>query len=54
MGSNTDRMPQLDEADFVETIVLTESDVMKTREMRALLDPNASDADDGDGQGQTE
>lgn len=47
MGSDTDRLPALDEADFAETIVLTESDVMATREVRLLLDPNAT-ADDED------
>lgn len=49
MGSDTDSVPQLDPNDFAETIVLTDSDVMKTREMRQLLDPDASDADDEDG-----
>lgn len=46
MGSDTDELPQLDEADFAKTIVLTDSDVMATREMRRLLDPNAGDTDD--------
>lgn len=46
MGSDTDQFPQLDEADFADTIVLTDSDVMATREMRKLLDPNAGDTDD--------
>ncbi len=41
MGSDTDRLPALDENDFVDTIVLTDSDVMATREVRQLLDPNA-------------
>jgi hypothetical protein len=42
MGSDTDRLPALDEADFADTIVLTESDVMATREVKQLLDPNAA------------
>lgn len=46
MGSDTDELPELDEADFAKTIVLTDSDVMATREMRRLLDPNAADTDD--------
>ena len=49
MGSDTDSLPALDEADFADTIVLTESDVMATREMRQLLDPNAA-VDDEDEQ----
>ena len=48
MGSDTDRLPALDEADFAETIVLTESDVMATREVRQLLDPNAAVDDEDD------
>lgn len=52
MGSDTDSLPALDEADFADTIVLTESDVMATREVRQLLDPNAAvDDEDGDEQG---
>jgi hypothetical protein len=43
MGSDTDRLPALDEADFADTIVLTDSDVMATREVRLLLDPDAVD-----------
>jgi hypothetical protein len=46
MGSDTDELPQLDEADFADTIVLTDSDVMATREMRQLLDPNAGESGD--------
>lgn len=43
MESDTDRLPQLDEdsAEFVETIVLEDSDVMETRELRQLLDTDA-------------
>ena len=50
MGSDTDELLQLDEADFADTIVLTDSDVMATREMRQLLDPNAGESGD---QGET-
>lgn len=51
MGSDTDRMPALDvNADeFADTIVLTDSNVMATRELRVLLDPNAGDDDDDEG-----
>lgn len=52
MGSDTDELPQLDEADFAKTIVLTDSDVMATREMRRLLDPNAGDTDDTGDEGE--
>ena len=48
MGSDTDSLPALDAADFADTIVLTESDVMATREMRQLLDPNATVDDQGE------
>ena len=48
MGSDTDRLPALDEADFADTIVLTESDVMATREVRQLLNPNAAVDDEDD------
>lgn len=54
MGSDTDRLPQLDEdpAEFIETIVLEDSDIMATREMRALINPDlqdsASEAEDED------
>lgn len=43
MGSDTDRLPQLDEdsGEFVETIVLEGSDIMTTREFRKLVDPDA-------------
>ncbi|HEX7061295.1 MAG TPA: hypothetical protein VF200_04945 [Woeseiaceae bacterium] len=47
MESDTDCLPQLDPADFVETIVLEDSDIMATREMRLLLDPNAGAPEDG-------
>lgn len=45
MESETDRLPQLDEdsAEFVDTIVLEDSDVMETKELRLLLDPDADD-----------
>lgn len=51
MGSDTDRLPALDEDELADTIVLTESDVMATREVRLLLDPNAEmdEADEEDG-----
>lgn len=48
MGSDTNRLPALDEDsdEFADTIVLTDSDVMKTRELRQLIDPDAEDAPD--------
>lgn len=48
MGSDTNRLPALDEDDFADTIVLTDSNVMETREVRQLLDPDAEDGDDGE------
>lgn len=45
MPSDTDRLPQLDEEDFIETIVLEDQDVMETREMRQLLVPDAGPSD---------
>jgi hypothetical protein len=48
MQSDTDRLPQLDEEDFIETIVLDDEDVMETREMRQLLVPEAELPDAGD------
>lgn len=49
MKDDTDSLPRIDEsADFAETIVLTDSAIMKTREMRKLLCPDASDTDDQD------
>ncbi|HLT92072.1 MAG TPA: hypothetical protein VKZ85_14155 [Woeseiaceae bacterium] len=48
MQSDTDRLPQLDEDEFIETIVLDEDDVMATREMRILLDPDGAPPDDAD------
>lgn len=46
MQSDTDCLPQLDEEDFIDTIVLDEDDVMATREMRQLLDPGAAASED--------
>lgn len=50
MESDTDCLPQLEEdpADFVETIVLEDSDIMATREMRLLLDPTLELSEDSD------
>lgn len=49
MEDHTDSLPRIDEsADFAETIVLTDSAIMETREMRQLLYPDASDTDDKD------
>lgn len=50
MERDTDCLPQLEEdpADFVDTIVLEDSDIMATREMRQLLDPNAGLPEDGE------
>ncbi len=52
MGSDTDQLPQLDEDELADTIVLTDTDVMATREMRQLLDPNAGHFGDTDGAGE--
>ncbi|HEX2140468.1 MAG TPA: hypothetical protein VHG33_12235 [Woeseiaceae bacterium] len=48
MGSDKDRLPALDENpdQFGDTIVLTDSNVMATREVRQLLYPGAIDEDD--------
>jgi hypothetical protein len=52
MGNDTDRLPLIDEdsAEFADTIVLEDSDIMETREFRQLVDPDAepSDAEDKD------
>ncbi len=50
MESDTDCLPQLEEdpADFVDTIVLEDSDIMATREMRQLLDLYPEAPEDGD------
>lgn len=50
MGSDTDRLPQLDDdsLEFVDTIVLEESDIMETQELRALIDPDAATSADED------
>lgn len=50
MESDTDCLPQLEEdpAEFVDTIVLEDSDIMATREMRQLLDPDAEPPQEGD------
>jgi hypothetical protein len=52
MENDTDRLPQIDEdsAEFADTIVLEDADIMETREFRQLVDPDAepSDAEDQD------
>lgn len=54
MADDTDRLPELSEDfdEFAETIVLEESDVMATRELRQLLDP--SEASEGEDSGTDE
>ncbi|HEX2139162.1 MAG TPA: hypothetical protein VHG33_05565 [Woeseiaceae bacterium] len=49
MGSETDTLPQLDPADFVETIVLTDSHILEIRDMRLLRDSDTQDDDVEDG-----
>lgn len=50
MADDTDRLPELPEDfdEFAETIVLEESDVMATREVRQLLDPDSEASEDDD------
>lgn len=50
MADDTDRLPELPEDfdEFAETIVLEDSNIMETRELRQLLDPESEASEDDD------